>query len=90
MNCAWQILSESDSGMWRLSFDKVVWVGTYEMNRNNGHNYLTVFVDLMAKGGLSANPGKEASVREAFVEVLFRHSSEPCAVQNKAINMSGA
>ncbi len=32
----------------RLSFDTVVWVGADEMNRRKGHNYLTVFADLVA------------------------------------------
>jgi transposase len=56
---AGQILGESDTRMWRmlfahvkaanerLSFDKVVWVGADEMNRRTGHNYLTVFADLV-------------------------------------------
>jgi transposase len=33
----------------RLSFDNVVWVGADEMNRRKGHNYPTVFDDLVAK-----------------------------------------
>ena len=71
---AGQILGESDTRMWRmlfahvkaayerLSFDNVVWVGADEMNRRKGHNYLTVFADLLAKGVLFATLGKDASV----------------------------
>jgi transposase len=56
---AGQILGESDTRMRqmlfahvkaahaRLSFDNVVWVGADEMNRRKGHNYLTVFADLV-------------------------------------------
>ena len=71
---AGQILGESDTRMWRmlfthmkaayerLSFENVVWVGADEMNRRKGHNYLTVFADLLAKRVIFATPGKDASV----------------------------
>jgi transposase len=71
---AGQILGESDTRMWRmlftqvkaaharLGFDNVVWVGADEMNRRKGHNYLTVFTDLVAKRVLFATPGQDASV----------------------------
>lgn len=73
-----QILGENDSRMRRmlfahvkaaharLSFDTVVWVGAYEMNRRKGPNYLTVFADLMTKRILFATPGKDTKVWEAF------------------------
>jgi hypothetical protein len=83
---AGQILGESDSRMQRmlfahvkaaqarLSFDNVVWVGADEMNRRKGHNYLTVFADLLAKRVLFATLGKDASVWEAFAAELLRHN----------------
>jgi hypothetical protein len=45
-----------------LSFDDMVWAGTGQVNRCKGHNYLTVFADLMAKCLFFATPGKEASL----------------------------
>jgi hypothetical protein len=33
----------------RLSFENVIWADIDEMNRRKGHNYLTVFADLLAK-----------------------------------------
>jgi transposase len=83
---AGQILGESNTRMWRmlldhvkaayarLSFDTVVWVGADEMNRRKGHNYLTVFADLVAKRVLFATPGKDASVWAAFAAELLRHN----------------
>ena len=97
-----QILGESDSRMWRmlfahvkaaharLSFDNVVWVGADEMNRRKGHNYLTVFADLLAKRVLFATPGKDASVWEAFAAELLRHNGHPKAIRRVAIDMSAA
>ena len=99
---AGQILGESDTRMWRmlfahvkaaharLSFENVVWVGADEMNRRKGHNYLTVFADLLAKRVLFATPGKDASVWEAFAAELLRHNGHPKAIQYVAIDMSPA
>ena len=99
---AGQILGESDSRMWRmlfahvkaaharLSFENVVWVGADEMNRRKGHNYLTVFADLMTKRVLFATPGKDASVWETFSAELLRHNGHPKAIQHVAIDMSAA
>jgi len=99
---AGEILGESDSRMWRmlfahvkaayerLSFENVVWVGADEMNRRKGHNYLTVFADLVAKRVLFATPGKDASVWEAFAGELLRHNGHPKAIRYAAIDMSAA
>ena len=99
---AGQILGESDTRMWRmlfahvkaayerLSFENVIWVGADEMNRRKGHNYLTVFADLLAKRVLFATPGKDASVWEAFAGELLRHNGHPKAIQYVAIDMSPA
>ncbi|MFM2167534.1 MAG: hypothetical protein RIS79_1905 [Verrucomicrobiota bacterium] len=97
-----QILGESDTRMWRmlfahvkaahsrLSFDNVVWVGADEMNRRKGHNYLTVFTDVVAKRVLFATPGQDASVWAAFAPELLWHNVHPKAIQRVAIDMSAA
>jgi transposase len=55
-----------------------------------GHNYLTVFADLVAKRVLFATPGMDASVWAAFAEELLQHNSHPKAIQHVAIDMSAA
>ena len=65
----------------RLSFDNVVLVGAKEINRPNGHNYLTLLVDLMTKRVLSAPPCKDASVCEGFATELLRNNRHPKAIQ---------
>ena len=62
-----QILAKSDTRMWgmhfsrvkavngRLRFDNVVWVGTDEIKRRSGHNYVTKFVDFKTVRVLFAN-----------------------------------
>jgi hypothetical protein len=59
------------------------------MNRRKGHNYLTVFADLLAKKVLFAAPGKDASVWDAFAEELL-HNEHPETIQCVAIAMSAA
>ena len=99
---AGHILGESDTRMWRmlfanvkaaqaqLSFDNLVCVGADEINRRKGHNYLTVFSDLLAKRVLFATPGNDTAVLEAFAAELLRHIGYPKAIQDVAINMSAA
>jgi transposase len=99
---AGEILGETDQKLWRalfahvdaawaeLSWENVVWVGADEMNRKKGHNYLTVFVDLVAKRVLLAVEGKDATVWERFSEQLGRHNGHPKAITQIAIDMSPA
>jgi transposase len=99
---AGEILGETDQKLWRalfahvdaawaeLSWENVVWVGADEMNRKKGHNYLTVFVDLVAKRVLLAVEGKEADTWERFAEQLVKHNGHPKAITQIAIDMSPA
>lgn len=97
-----EILDETDQKLWRalfahvdaawaeLSWENVVWVGADEMNRKKGHNYLTVFVDLVAKRVLLAVEGKDAGTWQRFAEELGRHNGHPKAITQVAIDMSPA
>ena len=99
---AGHILGESDTMMWRMliarvktwhskfSFDDVVWVGSGEIKRRKGHNYLTVFWDLLAKQVLFGTPGKDSSVWEGLALELPWHNGYPMAIQHIAIDMSVA
>ena len=97
-----EILGETDQKLWRalfahvdaawaeLSWENVIWVGADEMNRKKGHNYLTVFVDLMAKRVLLAVEGKDAETWERFADQLLKHNGHPKAITQIAIDMSPA
>lgn len=99
---AGEILGETDQRMWRmlfahvgeayarLSLEDVIWVGADEMNRRKGHNYLTVFADLVQKRVVFATPGKDASTWEAFAAELLGHNGHPKAITQVAIDMSAA
>jgi transposase len=73
-----------------LSMEEVTVVGADEMNRRKGHNYLTVFCDLVAKRVLFATEGKDASVWEQFAQVLLEHNAHPHGVTQVSIDMSPA
>jgi transposase len=70
--------------------EEVVWIGADEMNRRKGHNYLTVFADLVARRVLFATEGKDASTWQAFVDELVKHNGHPKAIRQAAIDMSPA
>ena len=99
---AGEILGETDQKLWRslfahveaagaeLSWENVSWVGADEMNRRQGHNDLTVFVDWEAQRVLLAVAGKDAGVWEPFADRLLKHHGHPKAITPIAIDMSPA
>src|SRR5512140_2100238 len=99
---AGEILRETDQRLWRMlhahveaaraqaGWAEVVWVGADEMNRKKGHNYVTVFADLVDRRVLFGTEGKDASVWERFAQELQAHHGHPKAVTQVAIDMSPA
>jgi transposase len=99
---AGEILGETDQRMWRMlhahvaaareraDWSEVVWVGADEMNRRKGHNYVTVFADLVEKRVLFGVEGKGAEVWASFAGELQGHNGHPKAITQVAIDMSPA
>lgn len=99
---AGEILRETDQRLWRMlhahveaararaDWSEVVWVGADEMNRRKGHNYVTVFADLLNKRVLFGAAGKDAATWEAFAQELQAHNGHPKAITQAAIDMSPA
>ena len=99
---AGEILGETDQRMWRMlrahveaararaDWSEVVWVGADEMNRRKGHNYVTVFADLLEKRVLFGVEGKDAKVWDAFAGELQAHNGHAKAITQAAIDMSPA
>lgn len=96
------IIGETDQRMWRMLFahveaayarldlSELVWIGADEMSTRKGHNYLTVFADLMAGRVIFATEGKDAATFQAFVKALSEHNGHPKAITQAAIDMSAA
>jgi transposase len=99
---AGEILGETDQRLWRMlhahveaaharvDWSEVVWVGADEMNRKKGHNYITVFADLLNKRVLFGTEGKDASAWERFAQQFEAHNGHPKSVTQAAIDMSRA
>jgi transposase len=60
------------------------------MNRRKGHNYLTVFCDLIQKRVLFACEGKEAKAWAGFAQALCEHNGDPRSIAQASIDMSPA
>ena len=99
---AGEILRETDQRLWRMlhahveaawakaDWGEVAWIGADEMNRRKGHNYITVFADLVKKRVLFGVAGKDATVWEAFARQLEAHGGCTKAITQAAIDMSPA
>lgn len=95
-------IGETDTRLWRLlhahiamAWPKVDWsgvvcVGCDELNVRKGHNYVSVFCDLLGKRVLFAAPGKDQSTWAAFVAALGEHNAHPRAITEVSIDMSPA
>jgi transposase len=84
------LLAHVDEAHAKLEMDDVTCVGADEMNRRKGHNYLTVFCDLLKKRVLFACEGKDAKAWEAFAQCLCEHNGDPRAIRQASIDMSPA
>jgi len=68
----------------------VVWIGADELSARKGHDYLTVFADLMEKRVIFATEGKDAKTFQRFADALYVHNRHPKAITQVAIDMSPA
>ncbi|XOV72352.1 MAG: ISL3 family transposase [Verrucomicrobiota bacterium] len=96
------LIGECDQRMWRILFahvdeayskldmSEVVWIGADELSARKGHDYLTVFADLMEKRVIFATEGKDAETFQRFADALYAHNGHPKAITQVAIDMSPA
>ena len=95
-------MGESDTRLWRMlfqhvdaayaeaDFSNVCCVGVDEMNVRKGHEYVSVFADLVGKRVLFATEGKDKSTWERFVEALEEHNGHRHAITQASMDMSQA
>jgi transposase len=99
---AGQITGESDTRLWRMlfrhvdaayteaDFSNVCCVGVDEMNVRKGHEYISVFADLLAKRVIFATEGKDKETLVRFVEALEKHNGHRHAITQVSMDMSVA
>lgn len=102
MKKAGQILGEQDTRLWRMLFahvdkayaaldlSELVHLGVDEMNCRKGHDYLTVFADLIKRRVVFATEGKDATTFTRFAEEILKHNGHPKAITAVAMDMSAA
>ena len=96
------LVGETDPRLWRLrfrqveaasakaDFSHVCCVGVDELSVRKGHEYVSVFADLVRKRVLFATEGKEHAVGLQFVEALEQHNGHRHAIPQASLAMSSA
>jgi transposase len=97
-----EVVGETDTRLWRMlfrqvdaayaeaDFSRVCCVGVDEMNVRKGHEYITVFADLIAKRVLFATEGKDKATWVKFLEALEKHNGHRHAITQASMDMSKA
>jgi Transposase/Helix-turn-helix domain of transposase family ISL3 len=97
-----EIVGETDPRLWRMLFRQVdaayaeadfshaCCVGVDEMSVRKGHEYVSVFADLVRQRVLFATEGKDHSVWLKFVEALEKHHGHRHSITQASMDMSPA
>ena len=97
-----EVVGETDTRLWRMlfrqvdaayaeaDFSNVCCVGVDEMSVRKGHEYISVFADLVRKRVLFATEGKAHQVWLDFVTALEKHNGHRHAVTQVSMDMSPA
>jgi transposase len=97
-----ELVDETDTRLWRMlfrqvdaayaeaDFSRVCCVGVDEMSVRKGHEYLSVFADLVDRRVLFATEGKDKETWTKFVESLETHNGHRHAITQASMDMSKA
>ena len=97
-----EIVGQTDTRLWRMlfrqvdaayteaDFSQVCCVGVDEMSVHKGHEYVSVFADLVARRVLFATEGKDRGTWLSFVEALEQHNGHRHAITQASMDMSQA
>jgi transposase len=94
------VVGETDTRLWRMlfrqvdaayaeaDFSQVCCVGVDEMNVRKGHEYISVFADLVRKRVLFATEGKDQDTWVRFITALEAHNGHRHGIQQASMDMS--
>jgi len=97
-----EVVGETDTRLWRMlfrqvdaayaqaDFSNVCCVAVDEMSVRKGHEYISVFADLVKKRVLFATEGKDHQVWHTFVAALEKHHGHRHAITQVSQDMSAA
>ena len=102
VNAIAAIVGEHDTRLWRIihyyvdqarqqeDYSTVTSVGVDETSSKRGHNYVTLFADLMTSKVLFVTEGKDASTVQRFRDDLVAHRGKPPLITDFCSDMSPA
>ena len=97
-----EVVGETDTRLWRMLFrqvdaayaeadySQVCCVGVDEMSVRKGHEYISVFADLVRKRVLFATEGKDHQVWLDFIAAFEKHNGHRHAITQVSMDMSPA
>jgi transposase len=97
-----ELVGATDTRLWRMlfrqvdaayaeaDFSQVCCVGVDEMSVRKGHEYVSVFADLVRKRVLFATEGKDHPVWLKFIEALEKHNGHRHSITQVSMDMSPA
>jgi transposase len=97
-----KMVGETDTRLWRMlfrqvdaayaeaDFSNVCCVGVDEMSVRKGHEYISVFADLLAKRVIFATEGRDRQTWTKFVEGLEEHNGHRHSITQASMDMSSA
>ncbi len=97
-----ELVGETDTRLWRMlfrqvnaayaeaDFSSVCCVGVDEMSVRKGHEYISVFADLVRKRVLFATEGKDSQTWIKFAEALEKHNGHRHSITQASMDMSAA
>ena len=95
-----EVTDESDTRLWRMlfkhvdgayalaDFSKVCCVGVDELSIHKGHEYLSIFADLLEKRVIFATEGKDKETWTRFIEALEKHNGHRHSLTQVSMDMS--
>jgi transposase len=85
----WRILARHVAKAYRqLDFSSSTCIGVDELASRKGHNYVTVFADLIKKRVLFAVPGKDSATWNAFAHEFEKHAGDMKQIDCVSMDMS--
>ena len=85
----WRIVAYHVQGaLKRADYSNVKCIGLDETSRKRGHQYITVFVDLVSGSIIHICSGKDSSVLKSFSDSLKTHNADPNQISTFCSDMS--
>lgn len=97
-----KIIHESDYKIWSLlecyvnaalahnDYSQLTAVGMDETSQRKGHDYITLFVDMIQKRTIFITEGKDHETVKAFVDDVKAHNGDPELIKDVSCDMSPA